>query len=118
MSIQLRSLEKRTYRAATYQDWKDAALEHDELSGKDRWRQSDRTNLYDYAQIRDRLDHLRKLRASHDHMGLLYALNEGIHGNMGGMGRAETGSSAGTWPQSGGAGAVGESTGCLFPFIR
>ena len=29
----------------------------------------------------------RNLRARSDHQGLLYALNEGIHGNMGGMGK-------------------------------
>ena len=42
---------------------------------------------YDYAQIRLRLDTLRSLRARHDYQGLLFTLNEGIHGNMGGMGR-------------------------------
>ena len=35
-----------------------------------------------------RLDRLRALRARHDNRGLLFNLNEGIHGNMGGMGSA------------------------------
>ena len=62
-----------------------AALEHDELSGKRRWREVDQTSQYDYAQIRLRLDRIRSLRARHDHHGLLFTLNEGIHGNMGGI---------------------------------
>jgi NTE family protein len=48
----------------------------------------DQTSLYDYTQIRLRLDRLRSLRARHDYHGLLFTLNEGIHGNMGGMGRS------------------------------
>ena len=48
----------------------------------------DHSQQYDYVSIRTRLDRLRSLKASHDHRGLLYTLNEGIHGNMGGMGRA------------------------------
>jgi NTE family protein len=40
------------------------------------------------VQIRLRLDTLRSLRARHDYHGLLFALNEGIHGNMAGMGRS------------------------------
>jgi TAG lipase/steryl ester hydrolase/phospholipase A2/LPA acyltransferase len=74
-------------RAVTYEEWRDAAIQHDEISGMKRWREVDQTRQYDYAQIRMRLDRLRSLRARHDHQGLLFALNEGIHGNMGGMGR-------------------------------
>ena len=43
--------------------------------------------LYDHA-IRYRLDRLKKFRKQKDRIGLLYALNEGIHGNMGGMGKS------------------------------
>jgi hypothetical protein len=39
-------------------------------------------------QIRLRLDRLRSLRVRNDYQGLLFTLNEGIHGNMGGMGRS------------------------------
>ncbi|MDZ7684953.1 MAG: DUF3336 domain-containing protein [Gammaproteobacteria bacterium] len=35
---------------------------------------------------RQRLDELREVRASGDPHRLLYYLNEGLHGNMGGMG--------------------------------
>ncbi|TXS90206.1 DUF3336 domain-containing protein [Parahaliea maris] len=84
----LRQLEKQMDRSTSYEEWRDAAIAHDEISGEKRWREVDQTRQYDYAQIRMRLDRLRALRSRHDHHGLLFALNEGIHGNMGGMGRS------------------------------
>ncbi|AQA20349.1 patatin [Halioglobus japonicus] len=87
-SRKLKKLEKRMYKADSYEQWREAALEHDEISGAKRWREVDQSSQYDASQIRLRLDRLRTLRARHDYHGLLYTLNEGIHGNMGGMGRA------------------------------
>lgn len=83
----LRKLDKQLAKCDTYEDWSALAQKHDELSGRKRWRTVDQTSQYDYAQIRLRLDKLRSLRARHDYQGLLFTLNEGIHGNMGGMGR-------------------------------
>lgn len=87
-SRKLKQLDKQMDESHSYQEWREAAVEHDELSGQKRWREIDQTSQYDYAQIRLRLDRLRALRARHDYHGLLFTLNEGIHGNMGGMGRA------------------------------
>jgi TAG lipase / steryl ester hydrolase / phospholipase A2 / LPA acyltransferase len=87
-SRKLKQLDKQMNEAHSYPEWRQAAIEHDELSGQKRWREVDQTSQYDYGQIRLRLDRLRALRARHDHQGLLFTLNEGIHGNMGGMGRA------------------------------
>ena len=87
-SRNLKKLEKQMDRAASYADWAEAAIGHDELSGARRWRDMDQTRQYDYAEIRMRLDRLRSLRVRDDHQGLLFTLNEGIHGNMGGMGRS------------------------------
>jgi len=87
-SRKLKKLEKQMDNCTTYEAWHEAAIEHDELSGQKRWREVDQTSLYDYSQIRLRLDRLRSLRARHDYHGLLFTLNEGIHGNMGGMGRS------------------------------
>lgn len=84
----LKNLEKQMDKSTDYGNWCEAARDHDELSGQKRWREVDQTNLYDYVQIRMRLDRLRSLRARHDYQGLLFTLNEGIHGNMGGMGRS------------------------------
>jgi predicted acylesterase/phospholipase RssA len=83
----LKTLQKQMDKALTYEQWSALAQQHDELSGQKRWRSIDQTNQYDFGQIRLRLDKLRSLRARHDYQGLLFTLNEGIHGNMGGMGR-------------------------------
>jgi TAG lipase/steryl ester hydrolase/phospholipase A2/LPA acyltransferase len=85
---ELRTLEQSMAKAESYSQWRDAAQNYDERSGAGKWRQLDRTKLYDYAQIRRRLDSLRLHRARQDNHALLFTLNEGIHGNMGGMGKA------------------------------
>jgi NTE family protein len=85
----LKKLEAAMASAATYDEWRDAAIAHDEASGAARWKAIDQSRRYDFVSIRARLDHLRNLRAHHDDRGLLFCLNEGIHGNMGGMGRSE-----------------------------
>lgn len=87
-SRKLKKLERKMDKSESYQEWCEAAIAHDELSGKKRWRDVDQTTQYDYAQIRLRLDRIRSLRARHDNHGLMFTLNEGIHGNMGGMGRS------------------------------
>ena len=83
----LKKLQREMDKSVDYAQWCDAALAHDEISGQKRWRDVDQSTQYDYVQIRLRLDKLRSLRSRHDYHGLLFALNEGIHGNMGGMGR-------------------------------
>lgn len=72
--------------AATYDEWKAAAIADDERSGAAAWKRVDESSRYDYRVIRRRLEELRAVRASGDPHRLLYYLNEGIHGNMGGMG--------------------------------
>jgi TAG lipase/steryl ester hydrolase/phospholipase A2/LPA acyltransferase len=84
----LKQLQREMDKCESYVDWCTAATEHDELSGQKRWREVDQSTQYDYSQIRLRLDRLRSLRARHDYQGLMFTLNEGIHGNMGGMGRS------------------------------
>ncbi len=84
----LKKLEAAMASAATYDEWLDAAVAHDEASGAARWKHIDQSRRYDFVSIRSRLDHLRNLRAHDDDRGLLFTLNEGIHGNMGGMGAA------------------------------
>lgn len=87
-SKKLKQQEKLMLSAESYEEWREAAMIHDELSGADRWKRAEQTRRYDYMQIRQRLDRLRAYRSRHDNVGLLYTLNEGIHGNMGGMGKA------------------------------
>ena len=81
-----RALERKMAEAETYQDWKDAAIAHDERTGAQNWKQREKSRRYDYAAIRRRLEVLQAMRRSNDNHGLLFTLNEGIHGNLGGMG--------------------------------
>lgn len=74
------------HQAKTYDEWKTWALAEDARSGADRWRGREESSLYDNAVIRRRYEELVEVRASGDAQRLLYYLNEGLHGNMGGMG--------------------------------
>ncbi len=75
--------------ATSYEEWKAAALEHDEASGAERWKEVDQSSLFDYRSIRRRLERLRAMREQENLPGLLYTLNEGVHGNIDGMGRGD-----------------------------
>ncbi len=79
-------MEKAMAQAENYSDWSDAAAAHDRSTGVDKWKASDDSKHFDNASIRRRLKRLSKLWKAQDNAGLLYALNEGIHGNMDGMG--------------------------------
>lgn len=72
--------------AESYNEWKEAAIAHDERNGLQRWKQSDKSRRYDFAAIQRRLDILQIMRRANDNHGMLFTLNEGIHGNLGGMG--------------------------------
>jgi len=73
--------------AESYAEWRAAAIAHDKKSGVLRWKTSDESKHFDYVSIRRRLKRLRRLRRAKDNAGVLFALNEGIHGNIDGMGR-------------------------------
>lgn len=72
--------------APDYARWSKAAQDHDRKSGAQKWRESDESRHFDYRAIRQRLERLQSLAAKGDTKGLLFVLNEGIHGNIDGMG--------------------------------
>ena len=80
-------LESLMRHSVSYDEWFEHALAHDQCSGALAWRQREATRLYDHGSIRRRLKRLQALRRGGDNRRLLFALNEGIHGNMAGMGR-------------------------------
>jgi predicted acylesterase/phospholipase RssA len=88
LSRQLRHTEKLMAKAETYPQWLELAQAHDDLSGGTIWRRIPESRRYDHLSIRRRLDRLQELRLHGNDAGLLFALNEGIHGNMAGMGNA------------------------------
>ncbi|WP_371195941.1 DUF3336 domain-containing protein [Glaciecola sp. SC05] len=84
----LTRLERKMRNANSFAEWKEAALEHDVKSGFDAWKHKEESKSYDYVNIRNRISAIRELRRKQDDIGLLFALNEGIHGNQGGMGKS------------------------------
>ena len=75
--------------AQTFEQWQKLAEDYDQQSGGDVWRAKDESSLYDAVSISTRLQRLRRLRKAGNNHGLLFALSEGIHGNMAGMGNAK-----------------------------
>ncbi|MGB5346490.1 MAG: DUF3336 domain-containing protein [Woeseia sp.] len=86
MFTQTWQFEKQMQDAESYAEWREAAIAYDVALGFDEWKSSDVSKHYDYGSIRKRLAELRSLRNEKDNEGLLYTLNEGIHGNMSGIG--------------------------------
>lgn len=84
----LKRVEQNLQQVESYEEWLQWAVRHDEETGKDEWREKEYSKLYDYKEIKLRLNKLRSFREKNDDRGLLFTLNEGIHGNMGGMGNA------------------------------
>lgn len=84
----LKTLQRDMDNAADYAAWRELALEFDRESGLEEWKQRQTCELYDHHLIRSRLNKLKEMRKQKQDVELFYTLNEGIHGNMGGMGRA------------------------------
>ncbi|PAU89733.1 patatin [Pseudomonas sp. WN033] len=82
-----RQLLREMEQAESYQDWVELAQAYDHECGLDDWKQDDACESYDFRAIRRRLDILRDLRFRRDYPQLLFTLNEGVHGNLGGMGK-------------------------------
>lgn len=81
-----RSLKEISKHALTYDEWLQNAREYDLRNGLDTWKYEEDSPLYDNVEIRSRLEKLRNYKKNGDNHSILFALNEGIHGNMGGMG--------------------------------
>lgn len=83
----LRRVEHQLAAANDYHEWLRLAQRHDKFSGAGHWRDIESSSLYNHDAIRQRHDLLAKLLAEKNYSDLLFALNEGLHGNIGGMGR-------------------------------
>ncbi len=87
MSPQQFSFEEQLNSAESYDQWLSICENMDRQNGMEEWRHTEISNSYDYASIRKRLDKLRLMRANNDYQHLLFTLNEGIHSNLGGIGK-------------------------------
>lgn len=84
----LRQLERAMSGAEDMLQWRQLAAAHDRLSGADMWKEREDSELFDARQIQNRYHRLRERCEERCSDEILFALNEGIHGNMGGMGGA------------------------------
>jgi NTE family protein len=76
-------------KANSYAEWVDAAKRYDTASEANLWKRQEQTRMYDYQAIRRRLDQLRSHLIERDDQQLLFALTQGIHGNLGRIGNPE-----------------------------
>ena len=79
----LMSIERAIRHASTYQEYRDACLEHDRQSGADEWKEKDPCRDYDYRLIRKRVQRLQIARGKGDVYALSSIIHEGLHGNLG-----------------------------------
>ena len=84
---EVRKIQRELGRSDDYATWSELAARHDEASGTERWRDLEESSLYGYNEIRERHDELYRLYESNDQVGLMHAINEGVHGNIEGIGR-------------------------------
>ncbi len=87
-SKRLRNLQCKMDNTDSYEQWQKSAAEFDRLSGMSDWQRRQTSTLYDHQLVRSRLNRLRDERQHSNDLALLYVLNEGIHGNLGGMGKS------------------------------
>lgn len=73
--------------ARSYAEWSATAQQLDEATSRKAWKEREHSTLYDYPMIRERLSQLRACREREDDQGLVFAIEEGVHGNLGGMGK-------------------------------
>jgi len=86
--VQPKTVPEQMRSAQTYEEWARLAMAYDHENGLDEWKKTDACDSYDYRLIRNRFDLIHDLRRRKDYHQLLFVLNEGIHGNLGGMGKA------------------------------
>lgn len=79
----LAKLENAIHGASSYQEFKEACIAHDSISGADDWKSDDRSKDFDYRLIRKRVSRLKLAHSRGDILALMSCLHEGIHGNLG-----------------------------------
>ena len=83
---QLQEIEAKLDSADSYAEWLALATQHDDISGAESWKAEEDNAFYNAVDIRRRHEGLSRTILARDAEDLLFTLNEGIHGDMGGMG--------------------------------
>jgi len=89
ISSSLSRLESALASARNYEEWRELAGRLDEVSGANKWKASADSEHFDANQISARYRRMKVCLDKGDYEELLFTLNEGIHGNMAGMGSAQ-----------------------------
>jgi hypothetical protein len=55
------------------------------LQGKEKWKNTKESNLYDWQRIESRLENMRYLREAKDIQGLVHCLRQDLQKNIGGI---------------------------------
>ncbi|NMH61316.1 DUF3336 domain-containing protein [Alteromonas ponticola] len=85
----LASIEAAIENAQSYQEYEEACLAHDALSGANEWKAKDPCREYDYRLIRKRVQRMQLARSKGDTAALMSILHEGLHGNLGNIANPE-----------------------------
>lgn len=85
----LKDLELAIENARSYSEYREACIEHDLLSGAQKWKEKEECDLYDYKLIRKRVNRIRDAKDKKDSASLMFILHEGIHGNLGNIANPE-----------------------------
>lgn len=85
----LQGLDEAILHAESYEEYKEACHEHDELSGAEEWKHKNPCKDYDYRLIRKRVQRMQLAQSSGDIFGLMSILHEGLHGNLGNIANPE-----------------------------
>lgn len=78
-------LRKKLRAADSYEEWKRVALELDQYSGFDEWKQIDEDPFYDWRLVRKVLRSLRTLRRDKDVRGVLGVLETCLRASFAGV---------------------------------
>ncbi|TDF38400.1 DUF3336 domain-containing protein [Alteromonadaceae bacterium M269] len=85
----LSTVQRAIDNARSYQEYSEACLLHDEMSGANEWKEQTFSRDYDYKLIKKRVERIKLAIAKEDAIELMSILHEGIHGNLGNISNPE-----------------------------
>eukprot|EP00741_Cyanophora_paradoxa_P023302 tig00000254_g22509.t1 len=84
ISLRIAELKKRLAAAETYDTWLATAVQLDVLEGGEAWKKEPESPDYDWAGVRETMEHLRRLRATASPSSLAFFLRTCLYRSFGG----------------------------------
>src|SRR5579859_3608630 len=72
--------------ARSYAEWREAAAEFDQVTGREEWKHEEASDQYDWKLVKSRLRQIRQLRAENHIVKLVHHLRQGLYWNLGHLG--------------------------------